>query len=139
MKLNRASHTGVRGWVGWGTMACPLFAQKKNGRQRQKRKGFKTETFKRLSRRSKYHCFSHSRASRIRKLFWSANHVVDNTFQCSMATPTLKSISPPLLKMKNCNTILTEKQQKYQNYHLEQLRNMYVLVLEKYYLLIKEE
>ena len=31
----------------------------------QKRKGFKAETIKRLSPRSKYYCFSHSRASRI--------------------------------------------------------------------------
>ena len=28
------------------------------------------------------------------------------------------------LEMKNCNMILTEKQQKYQHYHLEKLINM---------------
>ena len=42
-----------------------LRSKKKKGRQKQKRKGFKAETIKRLSSRSKYYCFSHSRASRI--------------------------------------------------------------------------
>ena len=46
----------------------------KKRRQREKRKGFKVETIKRLSPRSKYYCFSHSRASRIRKLSLSTNH-----------------------------------------------------------------
>ena len=31
------------------------------------------------------------------------------------------------LEMKNCNTLLTEKQQKYQHYHLEKLINMSIL------------
>ena len=48
-----------------------LHTKKKKGRQRQKRKGFKVETIKRLSLRSKYYCFSHSRASAIRKFFLS--------------------------------------------------------------------
>ena len=42
-----------------------LLSKKEKGRQRQKRKGFKAETIKRLSPRSKYYCFSHSRAPRI--------------------------------------------------------------------------
>ena len=46
-----------------------LCSKKKKGRQREKRKGFKAETIKRLSPRSKYYCFSHSRASRIWKFF----------------------------------------------------------------------
>ena len=43
------------------------------------------------------------------------------------------------LEMKNCNMILTEKQQKYQHYHPEKLINMNILQVKKYYLLIKEE
>ena len=41
------------------------------------------------------------------------------------------------LKMKNCNTILTENQQKYQHYHQVKLINMNTLKTKKYYLLIK--
>ena len=40
---------------------------------------------------------------------------------------------------KNYNMILTEKQQKYQLYHLEKLINMNILQVKKYHLLIKEE
>ena len=43
------------------------------------------------------------------------------------------------LEMKNCNMILTEKQQKYQHYYLEKLINMNILQAKKYYLLIKEK
>ena len=42
------------------------------------------------------------------------------------------------LEIKNYNKILTEKQQKYQHYHLEKLINMNVLQVKKYYLLIKK-
>ena len=35
--------------------------------------------------------------------------------------------------------ILREKQQKYQQYHLEKLKNMNILQVKKYYLPIKEE
>ena len=41
--------------------------------------------------------------------------------------------------MKNYNTMLTENQQKYQNYHLEKLINMNILQVKKYYLLIKKK
>ena len=41
--------------------------------------------------------------------------------------------------MKNYNTILTEKQQKYQLYHLEKLINLNVLQVKRYYLPVKEE
>ena len=41
------------------------------------------------------------------------------------------------LEMNNCNMILTEKQQKYQNYHLEKSININILQLKKYFLLIK--
>ena len=51
-----------------------LRSKKKKGRQREKRKGFKAETIKRLSPRSTRYCFNHSRGSRIRKFFLSANH-----------------------------------------------------------------
>ena len=43
------------------------------------------------------------------------------------------------LELKNCNMILTEKQQKYQHYNPEKLINMNILQVKKYYLLIKEE
>ena len=43
------------------------------------------------------------------------------------------------LEMKNCNTMLTEKQQKYQNYHLEKLVNMNILQVKKYCLLVKDK
>ena len=33
--------------------------------------------------------------------------------------------------MKNCNMILTEKQQKYQHYHLEKLINTNILQVKK--------
>ena len=42
------------------------------------------------------------------------------------------------LEMKNYNAILTEKQQKYQPYHLEKLINMNFLEVKKYYLLINK-
>ena len=40
---------------------------------------------------------------------------------------------------ENCITLLTEKHQKYQYYHLEKLINKKILKANKYYLLIKEE
>ena len=43
------------------------------------------------------------------------------------------------LEMKNCNTILAERQQKYQHYHLDKLINMNILQVKKYCLLIKEK
>ena len=41
------------------------------------------------------------------------------------------------LKMKNCSTILTEKQQSYQHYCQVMLINMNVLQVKKYYNMIK--
>ena len=35
--------------------------------------------------------------------------------------------------------ILTEKQEKYQHYHLEKIINMNILLVKKYYHLIKEK
>ena len=43
------------------------------------------------------------------------------------------------LEMKNCNTILTEKQQKYQHYLLKKLINVNILQVKKYCLLIKDK
>ena len=51
-----------------------LRSKKKKEKPRQKRTIFKAETIERLSPRSKCYCFSHSRVSRIQKLFFSANH-----------------------------------------------------------------
>ena len=43
------------------------------------------------------------------------------------------------LEMKNCNTILTEEQQKYQHYLLKKLINVNILQVKKYCLLIKDK
>ena len=43
------------------------------------------------------------------------------------------------LNIGNYNTILTEKQQKDQHYHLEKLINMNMLQLNKYCLLIEDK
>ena len=43
------------------------------------------------------------------------------------------------LKIKNCNTILTEKHKKYEHYHLVELININILQVKKYYDLIKVE
>ena len=43
------------------------------------------------------------------------------------------------IRDENCNMILTEKQQKNKLYHLEKLIKMNILLVKKYYLLIKEE
>ena len=61
--FHRAGDTGGSG--GHDPPLTILRSKKKKGRQKQKRKGFKAETIKRLPSRSKYYCFSHSRASRI--------------------------------------------------------------------------
>ena len=39
----------------------------------------------------------------------------------------------------DCNTILTEKQQKYQHYHLKKLINMNILQVKKYFFLMKDK
>ena len=41
--------------------------------------------------------------------------------------------------MKNCNIVLTKKQQKYQHYHPGKLININFLKVKKYCHLIKEE
>ena len=41
------------------------------------------------------------------------------------------------LEIKNYNTILTEKQQKYQHYHQVKLINVSILQEKKHYLLIE--
>ena len=43
------------------------------------------------------------------------------------------------LEMKNCNMILTEKQQKYQHCHQEKWINVNILQVKKYCLLIKDK
>ena len=43
------------------------------------------------------------------------------------------------LEMKNSNTILKEKQQKYQQYNLEKSKIMNILEVKKYCFLIKEK
>ena len=58
-----------RGGVGG---PCPPSPQKENGKPKRKITIFKAETIERLSPRSKCHCFSHSRVSRIQKIFLSA-------------------------------------------------------------------
>ena len=39
--------------------------------------------------------------------------------------------------MENCNTILIDKQQKYQHYHRPKLVNMNISHVNKYYLLMR--
>ena len=83
-------HRG-RGWVE-GMPPPPhtqtfLRSKKKNGNKGKTRKSFKAETIKKLSPRSKCYCFSHSRASRIQKLFCRPTMMADSTFQCSVASP----------------------------------------------------
>ena len=43
------------------------------------------------------------------------------------------------IKMRNCNMMLTEKQQKCQLHHFEKLINMNMLQVKKYCLLIKDK
>ena len=43
------------------------------------------------------------------------------------------------LEMKNCNMILTEKEQKYQLNHFEKLINMNIFQENKYCVLIKDK
>ena len=43
------------------------------------------------------------------------------------------------LEIKNCHNILTEKKQKCQHYHLENLKNMHILQAKKYCILIKNK
>ena len=74
---SRASNTrGAGGRGGGGRHPPPLFfvAKRKKGDKGNKKKGFKAETITRLSPRSKYYCFNHSRVSKIRNFFLLANH-----------------------------------------------------------------
>ena len=74
-----------------------LRSKKKKRRQRQKRNGFKAETIKRLSPRSKDYFFSHTRSSTIRKFFLLANHGGRQYFSVLHGPPTLKSILRPCM------------------------------------------
>ena len=88
------------GGEGGGGHGLPTFlrSKKKRGKQRKVRKTFKAETIKRLSLRSKLHCLSHSRASRIQNFFLSANHGGRQYFSVFHGPCTLKCISPALSK-----------------------------------------
>ena len=93
-----------------------LCSKKKKGRQREKRKGFKAETIKRLSPRSKCYCFNHSRASRIQKFFLLVNHGGRQYISVFHGLPTLKSISPALDALQQLSqrddTIITKLTRK---------------------------
>ena len=69
-----------------------LFCVAKRKKETKEIKSFKAETIKRLSPRSKYYCFNHSRASRIQR----PTMVVDIFFQYH-GPSTLKSISLALV------------------------------------------
>ena len=43
------------------------------------------------------------------------------------------------LENKNCNTTLTEKQQRYQHYHLKKVMNINILEANKYCFLMKDK
>ena len=104
MRLIRAGDT-EGGWgEGHGTPTF-LRSKKKKGKQWEKRKTFKAETIKRLSPRSKCYCFSHSRASRIQKFFWSAKHGGRQYLSVFHGPSALKSILPVLLIGNNTNRI----------------------------------
>ena len=89
-----------------------LSSKKKKGKQRKQRKSFRAETIKRLSLRSKCYYFSHSRASRIQKVFLSTNHGGGRQFFSVFHGPSsLKYISPTLqnayfLKVIWCTILL---------------------------------
>ena len=89
---------GDTGGPGEPCLRLPTFlrSKKKKGKQREKRNTFKAETIKRLSPRSKCYCFSHSRASRIQKVFFSANHAGWQYLPEFHGPSTLKSILPAL-------------------------------------------
>ena len=86
-------HRGVRG--GRGCHGPPTFWHSK----KKKRRIFKAETIERLSPRSKCHCFSHSRVSRIQKIFLSVNHGGRQYFSVFHGPYTLKSIMPALIQL----------------------------------------
>ena len=71
-------------------------AVRKMGKQREKRKSFKAETIRRLSPSSKCYCFSHSRASRIKKFSLPVNHGVRQYFSVFHCPSTLKCTLPAL-------------------------------------------
>ena len=88
-----------------------LSSKKKKGKQRKQRKSFRAETIKRLSLRSKCYYFSHSRASRIQKVFLSTNHGGRQFFSVFHGPSALKYISPTLqnayfLKVIWCTILL---------------------------------
>ena len=71
-------------------------SKEKKGGQWEKRKDFKAETIKRLPTRSKYYCFNHSRASRIRKFFLSVNHGGRKYFSVFHANPPHPATTSPI-------------------------------------------
>ena len=85
---------GRRAVGSWPPSPTFLRSKKENGKQRKKRKSLKEKPIKRLSPRSKYHCFSHSRASRIQKYFYHGGRQYVSVFHGSS---TLKFISPAML------------------------------------------
>ena len=93
----RAGDTGVG--VRGGHAPLLLRSKKKKGKPRKKRTIFKAETIERLSPRSKYYCFSHSRVSRIQNIFLSVNHCGRQYFSVFHGLSTLKSILPALFIM----------------------------------------
>ena len=98
---------GGRHWGDRGSHGPLLFcvAKKKERKRKEKRKSFKAETIKMLSPRSKCYYFSHSRTSRIQKVFLSASHGGRQYFSVSHGPSTWKSISSSLKchQIKNQN------------------------------------
>ena len=109
-----------------------LHSKKKKGRQREKRKGFKAETIKRLSPRSKYYCFNHSRATRIQNCFGRPTMVADNTFQCSMAHHfEIHFTGPANLWCWVCIALCSWKQHKSTSIISYLVKNHYSMVSEE--------
>ena len=67
----------------------PATPGRPKGNKEKNRKRFKAETIKRVSPRSKYYCFSHSRASRIQKLVF--NVPLSLHFEIHFSDPVFKS------------------------------------------------
>lgn len=79
-----------------------FFVQQKNNRKQwKKRKHFKVDTIKRLPPRSKCYYSSQSRASRIQKLFLSANHGGRQYFSMFHGLSLLKSIFSALNNIRS--------------------------------------
>ena len=83
--------------IGEGSLPLLQLFKKKERETKVKKGSVKVETIKSLSSKSKCYCFSHSRASRIKKFFLSDNYGGRQYFSVFHGPFTLIPISPALL------------------------------------------